>query len=58
MQIGQGVPKNNSCTLYSKGGHDCSDDEVRPASARSEDAEGGQQHGEVTEHVVSRADPR
>src|SRR4051794_22438280 len=38
-------------------GHDRGDDEVRPARAGAEDAEGRQEHRDVAERVVARANP-
>ena len=46
---------NRDRSLQRKDCHEGGDDHIRPSGAGSEYAERGEQHGEIAEHVVARA---
>ena len=49
------VPNDGHRALDRQARHDGGDDDIGPAGAASEDAEGGGQHREVRQHVIARA---
>jgi hypothetical protein len=58
VQLGESLPKNYARALQSECRHDRSDDDIRPAGARSEGADRREQHRQVAEHVVARTERR
>ena len=50
--------ENEPCALQGKTSHNCSYNHVGPAGACPEHPQGSQQHGEIAQHVVARANPR
>src|SRR6266545_2601060 len=51
------LPSHNRGTLESKQRHDGRDNEVGPAGTGAEHAERCEQHGEISKHIVARANP-
>jgi hypothetical protein len=52
------MPDDEPSALEGKTGHDDSNDDIGPSGAGPEDAGGSEQHREVSQNIVARADPR
>jgi hypothetical protein len=55
LQLSQSVPHDGYCALQRKHSHNRSNDGIRPTGAGAKHAKRSQQHSQIAQHIIARA---